>query len=200
MVKLGIFLILLPSTIYAMCVSGEYNQLVWNPAADALLMQKYSYGPEGGGSLAYIIIDVKKNKSSTFVVSSDFSPGDGSRPQRVSISECKANTEAANKILSVLNFKSRLKDGLLSCTLSRKELFKLSEDDVVSVPLPANKIEEVLTAVAFDKTKFDNSLEVHSNSKGVNIFISKNRKCGVNCIRTYKDTSGILLQNTNCEK
>ena len=62
------------------------------------LVEIRSSGPEGGGSLAYRFEGGRQSRgraqSIEYVLSSDFSPGDGSRPQTVSPAECQQRVEA----------------------------------------------------------------------------------------------------------
>jgi len=61
----------------------------WSTSGNAVLLHERVDGPEGGGSSAFWILDTDGGVSSTWELSSDFSPGDGSTPQTVSVGECR---------------------------------------------------------------------------------------------------------------
>lgn len=60
----------------------------------AALFEVREHGPEGGGALSYRVEGKRRSAAIEFLVSSDFSPGDGSRPQRVSANECEQRVTA----------------------------------------------------------------------------------------------------------
>ena len=63
-------------------------------AADgAALVEVREDGPEGGGALHYRV-EGKGGAAVDFLVSSNFSPGDGSRPQQVSAATCEQRIAA----------------------------------------------------------------------------------------------------------
>ena len=66
------------------------------------LQQEHQQGPEGGGSLTYRLTGPAG--AASFVVSSDFSPGGGSRPQRVSAAECTRRLAELSRQLNVRGF------------------------------------------------------------------------------------------------
>jgi hypothetical protein len=59
------------------------------------LVEVRSFGPEGGGALAYRFEGGKRRPRDPveYVLSSDFSPGDGSQPQTISPTECQRRLE-----------------------------------------------------------------------------------------------------------
>jgi len=64
-------------------------------AADgSKLIEVREDGPEGGGALTYRVQGKKPGDVVDFVVSSDFSPGDGSTPQTVSPETCRQRLAA----------------------------------------------------------------------------------------------------------
>lgn len=117
MIKLVVLLMSLKS--FAMCVSKSFDVLDWNLKGDAVLINKTSHGPEGGGDKSYLIIDFTKKEKNVYTLSSNFSPGDGSKPERVTVSECKERVEKVNEILESKNFKVRLGKNLTTCVASR---------------------------------------------------------------------------------
>ena len=60
----------------------------------ATLYEMRGQGPEGGGSLSYRVQGPRPADSADFLVSSDLSPGDGSRPQSVSVEVCRQRLAA----------------------------------------------------------------------------------------------------------
>jgi hypothetical protein len=68
----------------------QENETPLARAADgAALYEVRGQGPEGGGSLSYRVEGARPRDRVDFVVSSDLSPGDGSRPQSVSAEICR---------------------------------------------------------------------------------------------------------------
>lgn len=64
-------------------------------AADgATLYELRGDGPEGGGSIAYRVQGRAPRDRVDFLVSSDFSPGGGARPQTVSAEICRQRIDA----------------------------------------------------------------------------------------------------------
>ena len=81
------------STALAMHISSEETPLAKSDDGATTLIQIDSYGPEGGGSLVYKLKSASGEES--FIISSTFSPGDGSRPQTISEKAC---VEALTKL------------------------------------------------------------------------------------------------------
>jgi hypothetical protein len=63
-------------------------------ADGATLYEVQGEGPEGGGSLSYRVQGRSPRDTIDFLVSSDLSPGDGSRPQSVSTEVCRQRLAA----------------------------------------------------------------------------------------------------------
>src|SRR5581483_746484 len=91
----------------AMCVSTSYEPVAWSPDGQAVLIHEEASGPEGGGSISYLLVDFKKKKSETFAVSSNFSPGDGTEPQTISEDACRQAVTKANAALAKLGFEAK---------------------------------------------------------------------------------------------
>jgi len=81
------------SAAFAMGVQESKTPLA-RSADGATLYEVRGQGPEGGGSLAYRLQGPAPGRSADFVVSSDLSPGDGSRPQSVSADVCRQRLAA----------------------------------------------------------------------------------------------------------
>jgi hypothetical protein len=63
-------------------------------ADGATLFEVRGDGPEGGGSLSYRVQGRSRRDAVDFLVSSDFSPGDGSTPQAISVETCRGRIAA----------------------------------------------------------------------------------------------------------
>ena len=70
------------------------SRLLARSGDGAGLYEVREHGPEGGGALTYRIEGKGRTGAVDFLVSSDFSPGDGSQPQRVSVKECEQRIAA----------------------------------------------------------------------------------------------------------
>ncbi|MBS2030479.1 MAG: hypothetical protein JST54_21430 [Deltaproteobacteria bacterium] len=87
------------STSLAMSIHSEETPIAKSDDGATTLIQVDSYGPEGGGSLVYKLKSARGEES--FVISSNFSPGDGSRPQAISEKACvEALTQLGAKTAS----------------------------------------------------------------------------------------------------
>jgi hypothetical protein len=94
----------------------------------AALYEVREHGPEGGGALTYRIEGKGRSAAVEFLVSSDFSPGDGSRPQRVSAQACEqriaalsaelARRKIAGVTLHPEHCRARDRNGLVTATAS----------------------------------------------------------------------------------
>ncbi len=70
------------------------STLLARSADGATLYEVREHGPEGGGALSYRVEGKGRAAATQFLVSSNFSPGDGSRPQRVSAQQCEERIAA----------------------------------------------------------------------------------------------------------
>ena len=77
---------LVSSTALAMGVRSTDTELAKSDDGKVTLVEVDSSGPEGGGSLVYKLKSASGEEA--FVISSNFSPGDGSRPQSISEKAC----------------------------------------------------------------------------------------------------------------
>ena len=93
--QLRAFLLLALSagTALAMGVRTSKRQLA-RAADGAALVEVREDGPEGGGALRYRVEGKGGASAVDFLVSSNFSPGNGSRPQRVSAAACEQRIAA----------------------------------------------------------------------------------------------------------
>ena len=73
---------------FAMGIRESKTQIARAPDGSTLY-EVQGHGPEGGGSLAYRVQGKTAADRVDFLLSSDFSPGNGSRPQTVSRAVCE---------------------------------------------------------------------------------------------------------------
>ena len=82
--------VVIGSATGVLAMSIRENKTPLARSADgAVLYEIRSDGPEGGGSLTYRVQGKSPSDRADFLLSSDFSPGDGSRPQVVSPEICR---------------------------------------------------------------------------------------------------------------
>jgi hypothetical protein len=72
----------------AMGIRESKKEIARAPEGSALY-EVLGHGPEGGGSIGYRIQGKARADRVDFLLSSDFSPGDGSQPQTVSRAVCE---------------------------------------------------------------------------------------------------------------
>ncbi len=77
----------------AMGIENETTILA-RAAGGPALVEIRARGPEGGGALTYRVEDKAHREAVDFLVSSDFSPGNGSRPQTVPAKDCEKRLSA----------------------------------------------------------------------------------------------------------
>jgi hypothetical protein len=77
----------------ALSIRTNRTQLARSPDG-VTLYEVRADGPEGGGSLTYRVQGKGPRSAIAFLVSSDFSPGDGSQPQTVSAEACRQRVTA----------------------------------------------------------------------------------------------------------
>jgi len=82
-----------PAVVLGMHVRTSRTQIARSPDG-ATLSEIREDGPEGGGALTYRVQGKTPGDTVDFVVSSNFSPGNGSRPQTVSPEMCRQRLDA----------------------------------------------------------------------------------------------------------
>ncbi len=87
--------VLLLSFIYsggaeAMSIRTSRRPLAWSVDGSKLLAVEIQDGPEGGGSLTYLVVSASAPHYLRFDVSSDFSPGGGGTPQKITSKACRS--------------------------------------------------------------------------------------------------------------
>jgi hypothetical protein len=78
----------------ALAMGIRENRKELDRSAAGTLYEVRADGPEGGGALTYRVQGKATRDRIDFVVSSDFSPGDGSQPQTVSPDMCRQRLDA----------------------------------------------------------------------------------------------------------
>ena len=78
-------LALAPATAGAMCIDISYRVMAFSSDGESVLLEENGFGPEGGGSLAYLLLSGAHPWATRFVVTSNYSPGDGSTPETISV-------------------------------------------------------------------------------------------------------------------
>jgi hypothetical protein len=80
----------------AMSIHTEDTELARSDDGKVVLIERVASGPEGGGSTTYVLRHANAHEEA-FEISSDFSPGDGSTPQRITAAACTAALEQLAK-------------------------------------------------------------------------------------------------------
>jgi hypothetical protein len=96
----------------AMSIRSSEFLLAWSQDGRAFLINRSEDGPEGGGAESYRIVCPAEKLDEEFRVTSTFSPGDGSRPERVSVPACQQALGELNRLLQAHRFQD------VACTLT----------------------------------------------------------------------------------
>jgi len=96
---LAFFLLGLAWPALAMHVWSQSLPQAWSRDGRGLLIAQIAHGPEGGGSVAMLVVDTATAGVRRFALSNDFSPGDGSTPERVSLADCQARAKELASLL-----------------------------------------------------------------------------------------------------
>ena len=168
-----VFLISLFSTtfVFGMCTICQYEPIAWNDNGNAVILHDSEYGPEGGGSDSYQIIDFRNNTNISYTYSSNFSPGDGSKPQTISGSACKNSMDEANQVLKKLDFKLQFEG---NCVFNSVILpFAGTKKNI----LEKNKVIEIGKMIGISDSGILDRL-VGSSRNGIHfVIIEDNRSC-----------------------
>jgi|SRR3954451_20491964 hypothetical protein len=111
----------------AMSIRTNRKQLARSPEG-AALYEVRADGPEGGGSLTYRVQGKATRDAIDFLVSSDFSPGNGSQPQTVSAEVCRQRVTALGKEIA--------RRKIPRVTVHPEACASADRDGVVTVPKP----------------------------------------------------------------
>lgn len=97
---------LLPAPARALRIRSSVTLLAWSGDGESLLLLKEEHGPEGGGSSTYLVVGTRPPRAVSATVSSDFSPGDGSTPERVPAAACEQGLRQVERALRKLGIKA----------------------------------------------------------------------------------------------
>ncbi len=156
---------------------GFYKIAAWSEDGESVLLEASGFGPEGGGTFGYVLINACKGISRSYIFSNDMSPGDGSTPQWITIVN-------ANRILNEL--KIAIKEaGFRGITI--KQIIKLKPEGL-SLP-EDNRLSAVGIVkdheVQIKKTNFKNDnnkrvldrYTIHKNKNKLVLETNKHQKC-----------------------
>lgn len=93
------------SSALAMGIRESKTLLVKSSDGAHALYELRGEGPEGGGSLGYRLQGPKPDDWADYLVSSTFSPGDGSQPQTISADECAHRVDGLTAALARRGFR-----------------------------------------------------------------------------------------------
>ncbi|MCC6996138.1 MAG: hypothetical protein IT370_16130 [Deltaproteobacteria bacterium] len=125
----------------AMSIRVSRRPLAWSVDGSKLLAVEVQDGPEGGGSLTYLVVSASAPHYLRFEVSSDFSPGGGGTPQKISSKACRAAMARLARLVTRRQFPGL---ALETARCARKDRL-----DLVRVP---DKQREAFAATAFNGT------------------------------------------------
>lgn len=97
-------LALVAATAWGMRVSRSEGVLAWSDDGKNALLFVIQDGPEGGSRHGLRLIGGEDGKREDVTISSDFSPGGPSRPQRVSVEACRKAATEWNTLLNQRRF------------------------------------------------------------------------------------------------
>lgn len=95
----ALLVVALGGSLHAMGIRTETRVLGWSKDGQTVVLDEGASGPEGGGSNSLVVVTTGVPHVTRFMLSSDFSPGNGSRPERVSVAAC---TSAARQLATRL--------------------------------------------------------------------------------------------------
>ena len=81
-------------------IRQERRLLARSTDGASALLELRAWGPEGGGSLTFRVEGKVRRKGIDYLVSSDFSPGNGTQPQQVPAATCEQRLAALTSELS----------------------------------------------------------------------------------------------------
>lgn len=106
-----------------MRIRKQVTVVAFSADGESALLHDREDGPEGGGSLAYHVVSLRRPMES-FGFSSNFSEGGPRRPQRVTATECGAQARRLAKALAVLGF-SNVTVRPTRCTAARSKIVEV---------------------------------------------------------------------------
>ena len=188
MARMIILLTLLLNTTlsFGMCVTKEYDLVAWNDKGNAAIIHDLSYGPEGGGSDSYEIVDFENSINTNYTFSSDFSDGATMR-QAISIQECQNAVIKVNAMLTKLDFRLQFND---NCWFHSVKLLSTNSKSEV---LEKNRIDEISKQIGIkDSSRWPT---VAFSKDGVHfIVIESNNSCSSRINKVIYDDNNKLYK------
>jgi hypothetical protein len=132
-VSVSLALVFGPLSASAMRITTNVHLLGWSEDGRSALLFEARFGPEGGGAFAYLVVSASAPTRSRFEYSSDFSPGDGSRPQRVSAAACRELVSALAALLQKKGF-SGVSAQPAGCDGRRSSLIRIPDEQGAGPP------------------------------------------------------------------
>ncbi len=123
-------LALLAPAAWAMHVTRDESIVTFSSDGTDVLLALDAQGPEGGGSHGYRVVGPAG--SVEFALSSDFSPGGGGRPQRVSASECEERAAELGRLLATRHFPKAVVDPRACSKRDRRAVVTVETPDAGS--------------------------------------------------------------------
>ncbi len=159
----------------ALCLTESYAPVAWNYTGTGVLINRKVWGPEGGGSNSFIVLNLRSQRAEEFYLSSNFREGGDTR-ERISEAECRRHVAAVNRRLTELNLRTTFKTGPLDCRARREDPVELR--DTPSVRLPEAQVKELTSKAEIPSE----GLELYGPKNAANDFpgfvvISNNKKC-----------------------
>jgi len=102
--------------------------ITFSVKGDNFLIKEKKFGPEGGGSTAFIIINAKKKEYTRFLISNNFGTGNGRIPQKVPQNTCRTVLKTLHTSLVEYGFTGIEINPETCSTAERKKCLSLSQD------------------------------------------------------------------------
>lgn len=99
--ELGFVVLVVATTASGMSIKENSTSLGKSADGKSELFEDVSRGPEGGGAVTFRVTGGDEHK---FLISSDFSPGDGSTPQTVAEKVCRERLGPLAALLKTRGF------------------------------------------------------------------------------------------------
>jgi hypothetical protein len=188
--------LLFSAPAFGMCVSTSYEPVAWSKDGQAVLIHETARGPEGGGSSSYLLIDFRKEKSHTFAVSSNFSPGDATEPETISEQACRDALAKGNEHLERLGFEARFKSDPNTCKEHRDDVLSGKERKDYSIELETATVMATKIGIP---SRGETPSAFSKNGRN-SIVIEGSNTCDARCYRARKGDKPETYKNDgSCE-
>ena len=123
-----------------MHITSTVTLVAFSTDGASALVQRSEHGPEGGGSLGFAVVSAEAPYATSFGLSSDFSPGGSSRPQRVDAKACGERAKALKQLLADKHFE-KIEVNLNACSEPHRFgiVTAANNDTLTSVKLESDK-------------------------------------------------------------